>query len=371
MGHTGIAVLPLHGGKAPRWLFSRMVSLAECITDIIIGEYGCRGLLERLSDPWFFQSLACVLGYDWHSSGTTTVTCGALKEALDRENLPVTVCGGKGKTSLRAPQEIRHMAEVYGLSGYETDSLVYASRMTAKVDNSLVQDSYQLYHHCIIFDEKANWIVIQQGINEEKCNARRYHWGIDRRGFLDDPQDAILCPTKIDQVLNMSSKYSGASRKTCVEIVREDPLKLRKQLAEPVKENQTMLENWTGGKVLVMPRSVNWEAVRKAYEFQPRTYEELVSLKGVGPGTVRGLALVAELVYGDRASWKDPVKFNFAFGGKDGVPFPVDRRSMDEAVSLLKTGVKSSTLGQDKQRRALQRLRSCVPDTVQDLKTVF
>ena len=371
MGYSGSAILPLHGGKAPRWLFHRMVSLAECITDIIIDEYGSIGLLERLSDPWFFQSLACVLGYDWHSSGTTTVTCGALKEALDRENIPVAVCGGKGKTSLRTPQEIRHMAEVYGLSGSKSESLVYASRMSAKVDNSLVQDKYQLYHHCTIFDEDANWIVIQQGINEEKGNARRYHWGLDHRGFLEDPQGAILCPTKIDKVLNMSSRDSRDNRRTCVDLVRDNPLKLRKEFAEPVRTNQSRLDNWTGRRTLVMPRSVNWNAVRKAYEVQPKTYQEFVSLRGIGPGTVRGLSFVAELIYGDKASWKDPVKFNFAFGGKDGVPYPVDRRSMDQAVDLLKTGIRSSRLDRDKQRRALNRLRKCIPETVTDLRTVI
>ncbi|MBD3205554.1 DUF763 domain-containing protein, partial [Candidatus Bathyarchaeota archaeon] len=269
MGYSGSAILPLHGGKAPRWLFHRMVSLAECITDIIIDEYGSIGLLERLSDPWFFQSLACVLGYDWHSSGTTTVTCGALKEALDRENIPVTVCGGKGKTSLKTPQEIRHMAEIYGLSSYKTESLVYASRMSAKVDNSLVQDNYQLYHHCTVFDEDANWIVIQQGINDERGNARRYHWGLDHRGFLEDPQGAILCPTKMDEVLNMSSIDSRDNQRTCVDLVRDNPLKLKKEFAEPVDSSQSRLDDWTDRKTLVMPRSVNWTAVRKAYEIQP------------------------------------------------------------------------------------------------------
>jgi len=152
-----------------------MVNLSECIVDIIIHEYGQRGLLERLSDPWFFQSLSCVLGYDWHSSGTTTVTCGALKMALDRQNMGLTVCGGKGRTSLKTPVEIREMAQVFGLSSYKTEGLVYASKMSAKTDNTLIQDSYQLYHHCFFFTEHGEWIVIQQGINEEKGNARRYH----------------------------------------------------------------------------------------------------------------------------------------------------------------------------------------------------
>ena len=373
MGYNASAVLPLHGGKAPRWLFSRMVNLSECIIDIIIDEYGRRGLLERLSDPWFFQSLSCVLGYDWHSSGTTTVTCGALKMAMDRQNIGVTVCGGKGRTSLRTPKEIREMAQVFGLSSYKTESLVYASKMCAKTDNTLIQDSYQLYHHCFFFTEQGEWIVIQQGINEEKANARRYHWDLDQRRFTQEPQQDIICPTKLPEALNMTHKESLATQKTCVDLIRDNPEKLRKQLIKPVPANQSRLDKWSGTeeKLLIMPRSVNWDAVRAAYEFQPRTYEELVSRKGIGPGTVRGLALVAELIYGNRASWKDPVKFNFAFGGKDGVPYPVDRRSMDEAVDVLRTGIHSSGLKRGEQMQAIKRLRKCIPASIPEkLRTV-
>lgn len=366
MGHTGSAMLPLHPGKAPRWLFSRMVGLSECIVDIMIDEFGPRGLLEHLSDPWFFQSLSCVLGYDWHSSGTTTVTCGALKQAMDRPNLGVTVCGGKGRTSLRTPKEIREMSQVFGLSYYKSEGLVYASKMSAKTDNTLIQDSYQLYHHCFMFTEDADWIVIQQGINEEKANARRYHWGLDQNKFTSEPGQNILCPTKLDEALNMTHKESLSTQKTSVDLVRENPDKLRRQMVKPVKEKQSRMDAWTGTEhtLLEMPRSVNWDAVRAAYEFQPRNYEELVSIKGIGPGTVRGLALVSELIYGDRASWRDPVKFNFAFGGKDGVPYPVDRRSMDEAVEVLKNGITSAKVTDNTQRRALMNLRKCVPRAI-------
>jgi hypothetical protein len=342
-----------------------MVKLSECIVDIIIGEYGQRGLLEKLSDPWFFQSLSCVLGYDWHSSGTTTVTCGALKMAMDRQDVGVTVCGGKGKTSLKTPKEIQEMAQVFGLSSYRTKALVYASKMCAKTDNTLIQDSYQLYHHCFFFNEKGDWIVIQQGINEEKANARRYHWDLDKHRFTMEPQQDIICPTRLPEALNMTHKESFANQKTCVDLVRDNPEKLRKQLVKPVPANQSILDKWSNPeeKILIMPRSVNWEAVRAAYEFQPRTYEELVSRKGIGPGTVRGLALIAELIYGNKASWIDPVKFNFAFGGKDGVPFPVDRKSMDEAVEILKTSIQSSGLKHFEEMQAIKRLRKCIPES--------
>ena len=364
MGASATALLPLHPGKAPRWLFSRMVELARCITEIVIGEYGQEGLMNRLSDPWFFQSLSCVLGYDWHSSGTTTVTCGALKEAIDPRETGLATAGGKGKTSKKAPTEIRKMGEAFGLSDESIENLVYSSRMAAKVDNSLVQDGYQLYHHCFFFNERGKWIVIQQGINQKRANARRYHWPIDHRGFVEEPQSSILCDTRLPHVLNMTSVRSDGNRRACVDLARENPDRLRRTFLTPVPQKQSRLDSWVGiprQEQLVMPRSVNWDTLREVYEFQPSGYEELVAFKGVGTSTVRGLSLIAELVYGERASWEDPVRFNFAFGGKDGVPFPVDRRAMDEAVDILKSGILSSDVREEEKIRAFRRLRSCVP----------
>jgi len=366
MVYGGSIVLPLHGGKAPPWLFKRMVNLSECITELIVHEFGPRGLLKRLSDPWFFQSLSCVLGYDWHSSGTTTVTCGALKIALQRKDLGVAVCGGKGRASRKTPSEIQMNAEAYGLTGSKTEELVYASKMSAKTDNALIQDGYPLYHHCFFLTERGDWTVIQQGINEEKGNARRYHWVLNQSRFTEEPLQDILCQLKLPEALNMTHKDSLENQKTCLDLVRGDPEKLRRQLVRPVSGNQSRLDRWmdSRGDHLVMPRSINWDAVREAYQYQPRTYEELINLEGIGPGTIRGLSLIAELIYGCRANWKDPVKFNFAFGGKDGVPFPVDRRSMDEAVEMLRNGIKASQLKRDEQIRALKRLRRCVPPSV-------
>jgi hypothetical protein len=361
---SATAILPLHPGKAPRWLFGRMVELARCITGIVIDEYGREGLMERLSDPWFFQSLSCVLGYDWHSSGTTTVTCGALKEAVSTEETGLAICGGKGKTSLKTPSEIRVKGEGFGFGDAKIEEFVYSSRMAAKVDNSLVQDGYQLYHHCFLFDERGEWIVIQQGINEKRGNARRYHWPLEHRGFVEEPQGAILCDTRIPHTLDMTSKTSAENRGACVDLVKENPERLRRTLLAPVPVKQRRLDSWAGvpeQELLVMPRSVNWDTLREVYEFQPSGYEELVAFKGVGPSTIRGLSLVAELIYGERASWEDPVRFNFAFGGKDGVPFPVDRRAMDEAVDVLKTGISSSKVKDEEKTRAFKRLRGCVP----------
>jgi len=367
------AVLPLHYGRAPKWLFKRMVKLAKCIVEIIVHEYGVHGLLDRLSDPWFFQSLSCVLGYDWHSSGTTTVTCGALKESIDPGELGVAVTGGKGRASKRAPEEIEEQGAGFGLGSRRIEELKYASRMAAKVDNSLVQDGYNLYHHTFIFEEQGDWIVIQQGINEERRNARRYHWPPEHTSLIDEPQNAILCESRLPTVLDMTSSDSEDNRRTCLEIAKENPRRLQRLLARPRPAHQSTLQSWMAEnpsqRLLVMPSTINWKALRAAYEFQPCSYEELISLRGFGPSTVKGLALVGELVYGERPSWRDPVRFSFAFGGKDGVPFPVDRRAMDEAVDILRTGISAATVRREERLRALQRLRRCAPSIPEDRLT--
>ena len=342
-----------------------MAKLAECIVEIVIHEHGVSGLLKRLSDPWFFQSMSCVLGYDWHSSGTTTVTCGALKEAINPQKLGVAIAGGKGKTSRKTPLHIEKHGNTMGLGTYKVERLKYASKMAAKVDNGLVQDGYQIYHHCFVFDEEGNWIVIQQGINEKKGNARRYQWPLEHNSFIEEPQGAILCDTRIDRVLNMTSKNSKKNRNASLDISKENPRKLMKMIGEHSPIHQKTLDGWTGTKAplkrLVMPATINWKAMRVAYDFQPRNYEELISLKGVGPSTIRGLSLVAELLYGEEASWRDPVRFSFAFGGKDGVPFPVDRRAMDESIEILKTAIDSSPMKRNQKYKAIQKLRKCVP----------
>jgi hypothetical protein len=360
-GVRGTALLPLHRGRAPRWLFGRMVKLARCIAEIIVDEYGVGGFLDRLSDPWFFQSLSCVLGYDWHSSGTTTVTCGALKEAMDPGELGIAVAGGKGKTSLKTPQHIEKLGGKFGLGSEQIERLKYASRMSAKVDNSLVQDGYSIYHHSFFFDEGGRWMVVQQGISEERGNARRYHWPPGCGAFVEEPQNAILCDSRLPRILDMTSRFSEDNRRASLDLAREDPRRVRRMLREPAPADQRTLDGWTEGRCLVMPGAINWGAMREVYEFQPGNYEELVSLRGVGPATVRGLSLVAELVYGEEASWRDPVRFSFAFGGKDGVPFPVDREAIDEAVVVLRAGIDSAPVRKEERLRAVRRLRRCVP----------
>ena len=372
MQRTGVASLPLHGGKAPAWLTGRMRKLAREISSIIIDEYGTNTFLARLSDPFWFQAFGCVLGYDWHSSGITTVVTGVLKRALTPETHSMVVCGGKGKTSRRTPAEIAEKGDTFGFSTDFVESLAYTSRMTAKVDNTAIQAGYQLYHHSFIIAENKKWAVIQQGMRSEDHTARRYHWLSDNaKSLIVEPHNAIV-GIKHDNVLNMTAKESEGARKASVDLSKEPPRKIISLIEEAARPlNQKSLCEWITQEDansrlqnlerLRMSRHISWETMKRTYEFQPRDYEELLSVKGVGPSTVRGLALVAELVYGEKPSWRDPVKFSFAFGGKDGVPFPVDRKAMDESICLLRDAVKSSQIGDKEMNRSLQRLRRFVP----------
>ncbi len=370
MPRSGYAQLPLHGGKAPRWLFSRMVKLAKGISEVVIFEYGEKELLLRLSDPFWFAAFSNVLGYDWHSSGTTTVTCGALKEALDPEVHGVVVAGGKGRTSKRAPYEIEKGCEVLGISSTRSQEIVYSSKMTAKVDNTAIQDSYQLYHHVLIFTEKGDWCVIQQGLCHDNNYARRYHWisdGFD--SFVCEPHSSILGERNAT-ALDMTASTSLNAQNISVDLINDSPNKLKNLVYSLGRgKDQTSLLNWSEGQPyvsypsnLIMPRNINWNIVRGAYDFQPRDYEELLSIPGIGPKTVRTLALVSEIVYGEAPSFNDPVKFSFAVGGKDGVPYPVDRKAYDESIHILRNGIEESKAGGNEKLKAISRLRKFVPN---------
>ncbi len=372
MYRTGVANLPLHGGKAPSWLTVRMRKLAKEIADIMIDEQGAAKFIQRLSDPYWFQALGCVLAYDWHSSGVTTVVTGILKNALSPEEHGIAVCGGKGKTSKKTPSDIAIAGEKFRFSEETIQELTYNSKMSAKIDNAAIQAGYQLYHHAFVITEDEKWAVIQQGMNEEDRSARRYHWLSDNvADFVVEPHNAIVGNTKRESALNMVAKDSEAARKASVDLAKEPTHKLMNLIQSTAKPlNQSSLQDWLPKtddpwrqtlSTLNMPRNINWDTLSRVYEFQPSNYEELLSVKGVGPATVRGLALVAELVYGEKPSWEDPVKFSFAYGGKDGVPYPVDRRAMDESIQILKQSVGEAKIGDKEKLRSLQNLRRFVP----------
>lgn len=369
MPKTGVANLPLHGGRAPKWLFRRMVKLSKGIIDIILLEYGQEEFLKRLSDPFWFQTLSCVLAYDWHSSGCTTVTCGALKEALNPSEHGIGIAGGKGKASRKTPQEIEKIGELYNFSTSKIEKLQYSSRMSAKIDNTAIQDGHHLYHHVLFFTENGNWTIIQQGLNEETNYARRYHWLSENvKDFVSEPHKGIIGEKSQENVLNMVSNNSKTCQKTCVDLVNDHPRHLRRDWELIIKhQNQTTLEDWKSspGKMfplerLSMPRSINWNKMREIYDFQPKNYEELLGMKGVGPKTVRALALVSDLIYGDKPSWNDPIKFTFAHGGKDAVPHEVDRQTYTKSISFLEEAVKQAKINDKEKVDALKRLHKVI-----------
>lgn len=364
MKRVGIAELPLHGGKCPPWLFSRMKQLGGAISEIIVQEYGKRELLRRLADPFFFQALGCVLGYDWHSSGLSTVTMGALKEAIKPEELGLAVCGGKGRVSKRTPNEIQKFAEIFSLSSKKVEELVRASRMAAKVDNACVQDGYQLYHHSFVLSEDGDWVVVQQGMHERL--ARRYHWlseGI--RSFVEEPHSGIAGERREEVVLDMTARESEECRKISVDLVRDDPKRLLPHLREVEQRSlDDYIERSPQVAKLVMPTSHlitelterTMVALQRAYEIQPQNYEELVAIRGIGPKAVRALALVSDLIYGKPPSWRDPQKYSFAHGGKDGIPYPVDRKTYQKTIEILESATQAAKVGQKEKLDAVKRL---------------
>lgn len=357
---TGTVSLPLHSGKAPGWLFERMVKLAACITEVIIYEYGQSEILRRVSEPYWFQAFSCVLGFDWHSSGTTTTTCGAMKMALSPEEHGITVAGGKGSVSRQAPAEIEKSGEIFSLSSGRIERLKYSSKMAAKVDNSCVQDGYQLYHHCFFFTEQGDWAVVQQGMNADL--ARRYHWLCDSvSSFVEEPHAGICCDKKETSALDMTAPDSERARKICLDLIKDNPVHLRKYFA-PSK--QRMLIDFENGFALPSHHPVldidisetGMEVLKRAYELQPANYEELVSLSGMGPKKIRALALISDLVYGSAPSWRDPVKYSFTHGGKDGFPYPVDREVYDDSIQILHDSLENAKLDRKEKYSAIKRL---------------
>jgi hypothetical protein len=352
-----------------------MRKLASQIVALILDEYGIDDFLMRVSDPFWFQALGCVLGYDWHSSGVTTVLTGVLKEAIVPEEHGIAVCGGKGRTSRQTPLEIENVGEKFGFSECDISNLSRASKMSAKVDNTAVQAGYQLYHHAFFVTEDRKWAVVQQGMCTQDRTARRYHWLSENlNSFVVEPHSAIVGDAKRESALDMTAKESENCRKVSVDLVNEPTERIMRMI---VPTRQRMLDEWLHFSAndptkkpevafLSMPVNINWKAMRNAYEFQPKDYEEFLALKGIGPAAVRGLALIAELVYGAKPSWKDPVKYSFAYGGKDGVPFPVDRKAMDESIQMLRETVEASRIGDKEKMWSLQRLRKLVPPGIHD-----
>ncbi len=368
MQRSGSMDLPLHGGKAPYWLLKRMKKLSKPIFEILVYEYGTDGVLERLSDPFFFQALSCVLAFDWHSSGTTTVLTGVLKSSISPEEFGIGFAGGKGKHSKNTFADIEDIGLKVGLTDKKIERLQYASKITAKVDSAAIQDDFDLYHHVVIISEKGSWSVVQQGLNVNERYARRYHWSDRNINYVEEPHTGIISDIVRTKVLDMTSKESAETRKTIPDIINEGPDRVRRLIESLKDKNQTSLTSFMGEKesnlikndieTFILPKRVNWDILRDIYESDLKNFEDILAFKGVGRSTIKGLALVSELIYGTSLSWKDPVKYSFAFGGKDGVPRPVNRKGMEDAANILNNIIKDAKIGESEKIKSLENLRN-------------
>jgi len=363
--------LPLHYGHPPEYLLARMKRLAFSISKIFIAEHGTTEFLKRLADPLWFQSFGCVLGFDWHSSGLTTVVTGVLQHSIDLQNHGILISGGKGKRSSLPKNEIPKLAQSVNLNGKHGSDLLYASKMAAKVDSGAVQDGYNLYHHVIFFNEQGHWTVVQQGMNTGFKMARRYHWSSDNihNSFLNEPHSGIICDRTHLDVLDLTATDSIETQKTSIDLVRGSPQNLISSVKKLELQKSITLDDWISKntndreKIAItgdyeMPRHLNWKVINKIYDIQPVNYEELISIDGVGPSLIRALSLISMLIYGSKASWKDPVKYSFAHGGKDGVPFPVDRRTYDKSIMFLKDAIEGGEISSGEKKMALKKLSS-------------
>jgi len=282
----------------------------------------------------------------------------------------ISFCGGKGNASRNTLADIGTYSEKYNLSTSVVERLQYCSRMAAKVDNTAIQDGHTLYHHVFIVSENKRWAVIQQGMNNKTSYARRYHWlSEDVECFVCEPHNAIVCDDRQEKVLDMTAKQSRGAQKVSVDLVNDNPLHLRCDWAELTRhDTQKTLDNWVSPNLkrpsvsnLEMPRTINWQKIKEIYDVHPTNYEDLLAVKGVGSNTVRALALISDLIYGEKPSWEDPVRFSFAVGGKDGVPYPVNRKAMDESTEMIRTGVEDAKIGETEKIQALRRLKDFLP----------
>jgi uncharacterized protein len=360
--HTGYASLPLHGGKAPAWLFGRMVRLSREILIYISSEFGSREILKRLADPYWFQAFGCVLGFDWHSSGVTTTVCGAVKEGLkevDRD-LGFFAAGGKGGTSRKTPFEVASVCERLGR---DPKPLVYASRTAAKVDSAAVQDGYQLYHHAFFFTTAGEWTVVQQGMSDETRMARRYHWLSDTvASFVDEPHEAVCCDARAE-TLNLVAHENEAVRRASTELASQPPHVALDALASAAVPVLTMPVRHTLFPELDVASRYLEKILLKTYERAPRDFETLLGLEGVGPKTLRALSLASELIHGVPAALRDPARFAFAHGGKDGTPFPVDRTTYDTTIEIFDTAINRAAIDRSEKVAAFKRLAAYSADS--------
>ena len=329
-----------------------MVKLSREITSHIVAEFGSEEMLRRLSDPFWFQAFGCVLGFDWHSSGVTTTVTGAVKEGIRglEKDLGFFAGGGKGAVSRNTPSEIEAACERLSI---DARPLVYASRMSAKVDSAAVQDGYQLYHHAFFFTPSGQWAVVQQGMNDANGMARRYHWlSASLESYVNEPHAAV-CAQSAAPTLNLVAAESAPVRASSADLSRQKP----EVVLSAIKELPLLSMPRRHAVLLadVNPQYLQ-KILLKTYDRAPADFETLLGTEGVGGRTLRALALVSEIIYGTPASTRDPARFSFAHGGKDGFPYPVDTGTYDKTVETLRAAVTKAGIDRSERVAALKRL---------------
>ncbi|MBB2151554.1 DUF763 domain-containing protein [Pedobacter gandavensis] len=349
MKSSGTADLPLHYGYLPSWLTERMTRLGLAITEAIIAEYGSAEVLRRLSDPFWFQSLGAVMGMDWHSSGITTSVMGALKAAINphSKELGIYICGGKGKRSKQTPIELLHIANHIGLDG---NHLVRCSKLSAKVDNTAIQDGFQLYAHNFILNKEGLWTVVQQGMHQNNGTARRYHWHSSAlQSFVEEPHTGVFGIHQ-GEIMNLVAKAAAPTQKSILDMTTEHPDRIIKEAKKLIMSRHHEVK--ATDVDLKRLGSMLWLTQEK----QPADFEELLMLEGMGPRTLQSLALVSEVIYGSPSRFTDLARFSFAHGGKDGHPFPVPIKIYDETIQVLTKAVQQAKIGQSERQKAIHQL---------------
>lgn len=391
---TGVADLPLHTGTVPRWLADRMRDLGRLIAESIVENYGKKEFLVRLSDPLWFQSFGAVMGMDWHSSGITTSVMYALKRGLNpiARDLGIYVCGGRGKFSRETPTELLQIADQTGVDG---NYLKRTSCLCAKVDNTAVQDGFQLYQHNFIVTDEGDWAVVQQGMNTDARAARRYHWcSSNLRSFVEEPHAGVVGENR-GQILNLTHQEAGITRNSILELTHENPDRMMREIRQMVTPSSSMVVSpqmdlfapivapdgtpvrlgsrdpiiANSSRDCIMPNRHEVRAedvdlkrlggvLATAYESDPKDFESLLLTPGLGPRTLQSLTLVSEVINGTPSRFRDPARYSFAHGGKDGHPFPVPTRVYDESIRVLKGAIEKAKIGDRDKMDCLNRLHA-------------
>ena len=353
MKRSGVADLPLHGGRVPQWLAERMTKLGTAIAESIITRYGRSELLTRLSDPFWFQAFGSVMGMDWHSSGITTSVLGALKRGLHArsDELGVYICGGRGRHSRNTPSELRAISDRRGFDG---EALVRTSRLTARIDNNAIADGFQIYLHTFILTADGEWAIVQQGMNENTALARRYHWhSATVRDFTADPHVGIVGEHQ-GEIMNLVDGNARPAQLALLDIVQQTPVKTIQEahrLVVPTRHDvrASDLDLKRLGAILAV-----------AYERDFHDFAQLLLLEKLGPRTLQTLAMIAEVVHGTPTRFTDPARFSFALGGKDRQPFPVPLKTYDESLSVLSSALDAAKLGDSDKIAGFERLHKFV-----------